>query len=149
MGEAQVHDQVVPLLGHTVAHAVDLQLFGIAVGDAHDHVVQQRAGQAVEAAVQLILGRTLHGDRSAFLFNDHLRAQRAGQLALGSLHSDHITLGDFHGHAGGDGNGHSADSRHCSIPSLPDERQDFAADMKLAGLLVGHDALGRGDDSDA
>ena len=45
----------------------------------------------VEAAVQLILGRTLHGDRGAFLFNDHLRAQRAGQLALGSLHSDHIT----------------------------------------------------------
>ena len=33
-----------------------------------DHVVQKRAGQAVEAAVQLILGRTLHGDRSAFLF---------------------------------------------------------------------------------
>ena len=31
--------------------------------------------------------------------------------------------------------------------SLPDERKDFAADIKLASLLVSHDALGSGHDS--
>ena len=35
------------------------------------------------------------------------------------------------------------------IPSLPNECQDFAADMGLAGLLVGHDALGRGHNGNA
>src|SRR5699024_1366321 len=31
-------------------------------------------------------------------------------------------------------------------PSLPDKRQDLAADMGCAGSLVSHDALGRGHD---
>ena len=35
------------------------------------------------------------------------------------------------------------------LPPLPDKRQDFAADMVLASLLIGHDALGRGNDGDA
>ena len=51
--------------------------------------------------------------------------------------------------ASGDGNGHSADSRHSSIPSLPYERKDFAADMVCASSLVGHNALGCGNDCDA
>ncbi|CAN4021128.1 Putative manganese efflux pump MntP, partial [Dysosmobacter welbionis] len=147
--EAQVHDQVLTLLGHTVADAVNLQLLLVAVGHTDDHVMEQSAGQAVEAAVQLVVGRTLHGDRAAFLFKNHLRAQSLRQLALGSLNGHHITLGDIDGDAGGNGNGHSANSRHGPIPSLPNECQDLAADMELAGLLVGHDALGRRDDSDA
>ena len=36
-----------------------------------------------------------------------------------------------------------------AVPPLPDERKDLAADMELAGFLVGHDALGGGDDGDA
>ena len=34
-----------------------------------------------------------------------------------------------------------------STPPLPDERQHFAADVFLAGPLVGDDALGGGEDS--
>ena len=36
------------LLGHTVAHAVDVQLLLEALGHTHHHVVEQGAGQAVE-----------------------------------------------------------------------------------------------------
>ena len=32
---------------------------------------------------------------------------------------------------------------------LPDEREDFAAELRLAGLLAGHDPLARADDDDA
>src|SRR4029078_9844548 len=32
---------------------------------------------------------------------------------------------------------------------LPDEREDFAAELRLARLLAGHDALARADDDDA
>ena len=35
------------------------------------------------------------------------------------------------------------------LPPLPDKRKDFAADMQLACLLVGHNALGRGNDGNA
>ena len=118
MREAQVHDQVLALLGHTVTHAVDLQLLLEALGHAGDHVGQQGAGQAVQAAVQLVVGRTLHGDRVAFLLNHHLGTQRTGQLTLGSLDGNHITLGDGNRHAGGNGNGHSTNSRHCSFALL-------------------------------
>ena len=34
-------------------------------------------------------------------------------------------------------------------PRLPNECETFAADVQLASLLVGHDALGRGNDGDA
>ena len=113
MGETQVHDQVLALLGNTVTDAVDVQLLLETVGDTDDHVVEQSTGQAVQAAVQLVIGRTLHGDRVAFLLNDHFRAQSTGQLALRSLHGDHVAVGHVHGNTGGNGNGHSANSRHC------------------------------------
>src|SRR5262245_26454546 len=38
--------------------------------------------------------------------------------------------------------------RDISSP-LPDVREDFAADLLLAGLAIGHHALGRGDERDA
>ena len=141
VGETQVHDQVRPLLGNTVTDAVDVQLLLEALGNTDDHVVEQGAGQAVNAAMQLIVGRTFHGDRRTFLFNDHLRPQALSQFALRSLDGDHIALSNVHGNTGGNGNGHSTNSRHCSIPSLPDECQDFAANVSCTSSLVGHDAL--------
>ena len=109
-------------------------------------LVEQGAGQAVNAAMQLIVGRTFHGDRRTFLFNDHLRPQALSQFALGSLDGDHIALSNVHGNTGGNGNGHSTNSRHCSNTSLPYECKDFAADVSRASSLVGHDALGSGYD---
>ena len=58
------------------------------------------------------------GYRVAFLLNHHLGTHRTGQLALGSLDGNHITLGDGNRHAGGNGNGHSTNSRHCSFALL-------------------------------
>ena len=110
MGIAKVHDQIGALLGDTVADAVDVQLLLEALGNTDDHVVEQSAGQAVNAAMQLIVGRTLHGDRRTFLLNDHLRPQALSQLALGSLDGDDIALGNVHGNTGGNGNGHSTNS---------------------------------------
>ena len=104
VGETQVHDQVRTLLGNTVTDAVDVQLLLEALGNTDDHVVEQGAGQAVNAAMQLIVGRTFHGDRRTFLFNDHLRPQALSQFALRSLDGDHIALSNVHGNTGGNGN---------------------------------------------
>src|SRR5690349_22331320 len=37
----------------------------------------------------------------------------------------------------------------CGTSRLPDEREDFAAELGLAGLRAGHDPLARADDDDA
>ena len=43
----------------TIADALDLQLLGEALGDADDHVVEQRTGQTMERAVLLFVVGTL------------------------------------------------------------------------------------------
>ena len=48
MGVADVQDELVALLGGTIANAVDFERLLVAIGDAADHVVQQSAGQAVQ-----------------------------------------------------------------------------------------------------
>ena len=70
------------------------------------------------------------------VLQDHLRTQSLRQSALGALDGDNVVLrnGDFH--TSGDGNGHSANSRHCSIPSLPNKRKDFTADVCCTSSLV-------------
>ena len=92
VGIPQVHDQLVALFGHTVAHAVDIQLLLEAVGHAHHHVVQQRAGQAVEGPV--LLGVVGAGDMEhALLHGDgHAGLELPGQGALGALDSDDVVV---------------------------------------------------------
>ena len=63
MGVADVQDELVALLGGTIANAVDFERLLVAIGDADDHVVQQSAGQAVQSAVLLAVVGT--GKREA------------------------------------------------------------------------------------
>ena len=58
VGVTQVHDELVALFAGTIANAVDLEFLLEALGHADDHVVDEAAGQAVEASVQLVFGRT-------------------------------------------------------------------------------------------
>ena len=118
MGEAQVHDQLVALLSHTVAHAVDVQLLLEALGDAHDHVVQQGAGQAVQAAVGLLVVGTGHMDHIALLGDGHGGMHLLRQGTLGALYGNQVTGFDLHVHTGGDGDRHSSDTRHILLSLL-------------------------------
>ena len=148
VGVTEVHDKVLAFLAGAVADAVDLQLLFKAVGHADDHVVDQRTGQTVQGTV--LLGVVGAGDVDDTIVDVdlHLGYEGALDAALGALDGDVIVLVDLDFNAGGNGDGCSTDSRHC-VPSLPYKRQDFAADMLLASLLVGHDALGGGDDGNA
>ena len=60
-----------------VADADDLELLGEAVGDADDHVVHQRAGQAVQRAVLALVVGTLDEQLVAVLAD----GDRAGDVA--------------------------------------------------------------------
>ena len=64
-----------------------------------------------------------------------------------ALDGNHIAFADDNFDASRDSNRHSTNSRHFQLPPLPNKCQDFAADMSCASLLVGHDALRSGDDS--
>ena len=50
VGEAEGELEVVALGRDAVADADDLELLGVALGDADDHVGDERAGQAVQRA---------------------------------------------------------------------------------------------------
>ena len=146
--EAQVHDQVLTFLHGSVADAVDRERLAEALGHADDHVVDQRAGQAVQGAVQFVIARAGDVDGVAFDRDGHVRVYVVRQGALRALDGDNVAIaGDFN--ACGDLNGSSTNSRHCSVPPLPHEREDFAADVLRTRFLVGHDALRGGDDRDA
>ena len=146
MGVADVQDELVALLGGTIANAVDFERLLVAIGDADDHVVQQSAGQAVQSAVLLTVVGTGNEKLSAFLLDGHARLELLGQGTLGALDGDKVAVRDGDFDTRGNGNGHFTNSTHCFIPSLPHERKDFAADVSRASSLVGHNALGGGDD---
>ena len=110
MGIAQVHNQLLALLGHTIADAVDFQLLAEALGNAFDHVVNQGAGQAMEASVLFLIVGALHGHNTVGNLDDHIRMKCFGQSTLGALHSDHIGVLDGHFHACRYGDRHFANS---------------------------------------
>ena len=112
MGEAHGEPQVGPLELGAVADALDLEGLGEAVGDAHDHVVQERAGEAVEGAV----GARIAGARDDHLRFFHGKSDIAGEgaleLALRTLDGDLVAIGDGDLDTAGDGNGLLADAGH-------------------------------------
>src|SRR4029450_11243134 len=72
--------------------------------------------------------------------------QLAGEGSLRTLDGERAPV-DRHVDAGRDGNGKATDSRN--LVGLPDVREDFAAQLRLARLLAGHDPLAGADDDDA
>ncbi|MBG9885092.1 hypothetical protein ABE10_00520, partial [Bacillus toyonensis] len=102
------------LLLDTVTGADDLEALGVALADADDVVVDESAGEAVESArLTLVVGA---GDQDLALLHRDLDGggHREGEFPLGALHR-HLSAVDRDGHARGDVNGKSSDTRHGSI----------------------------------
>ena len=90
MGEAQGEAQGFALLGYTVPNALDFQVFGIPFRNTDDHIVDQGTGQAVEAAVHLVVGRTGHGDHPIIQGHGQFFADLTAQFAFRSLNGDQV-----------------------------------------------------------
>jgi len=88
--------------GRPVAHADDLELLGEALGDTHDHVVDQRAHQTVHGAVLALVVGSLDHQRLAVLPDGDGAGDVALERTLGALHRD-VAVGDRHVDAVGDG----------------------------------------------
>ena len=100
-----------------VADALDLEALLEAVGDALDHVGDERARQPVQRAVLAAVGRardeSVAARRPARRHRD-VAVDALGQLALGAVDGHELGL-DRDGHAGGDGDGLSADTGHALL----------------------------------
>src|SRR6476661_7870818 len=131
----------------TVTRAVDLHLLLVALGDTEDHVVDERAGQAVaRARVALVVGALDLEVALAQLDRDRLNDGQ-GELTLGALDENVLAL-DLDVHTRGDGDRESSDSRHVSV-SLPDVGEDFPTHALLVCLAVGQQTVRRRQDRDA
>src|SRR5699024_10123524 len=117
MREAQRQDQLVALLGGTVADALDLEVFLEAFGDTDDHVVDDGAGQAVEAAGLLLVIGAGNQNLIALDLDVHEGMVFGMQGTLGALHGDGVLgLVDLDFHPRGNDDGFSSNSRHCLLP---------------------------------
>src|SRR5690348_11236180 len=143
---AQLQHQVLALDGGAIAHALDLQALGEALGDAGDHVVDESARRAPMDAGALGLVARLHHHLAVLHRGADLAAQRQLERAELALGGDGLP-GDLDGDALRDGYGVFADARHLVTSEYAAE--DFAADIGGAGLVVRHDAARRRQDGDA
>ena len=113
--EAQTHDQLSALLLGTVADAVDVQLLGVALLNALNHVVQQSAGQAVQRLVQMLVVGTLNSQHIALNLQNHIGMEGVAQGALRTLHGDSIALGNINRAVCRNDNRLLTNSRHFRI----------------------------------
>src|SRR5829696_6945018 len=94
-----------------VADALDLQRLGVALGDAVDHVEDERARQTVQRAVVRAVGRALDEDRGVLLLDGDVARDRLRELAAGAVHA-HDAGVDADRDAVGHGDGLLADAGH-------------------------------------
>ena len=132
-----------------VADADDLELLGEAVGDADDHVVDQRAGEAVQRAVLPLVVGPLDHERAARRWRTVMApGMRPGERALRALHRDgarpSMVTSTPPGTVMGD-----LPMRDIECSDSPHVAEDFAAHFALARLAVGHQPLAGGQDGHA
>src|SRR6476619_776583 len=144
VAEAELQLQILALHLRAVADALDLQALLEPLGDAGDHVGDQRPGQPVQRTVRPAVGRPGDGHVAVVLGHRDLRVDALRQLALRAL-DGHAAPADRHLDAGGDGNGFLTDAAHGS----PDVAQHLAADALFLGLAAGDDAARGGQNRDA
>ena len=117
MAEAERQlDGVVALRGGAIADADDLELLREALRHTEDHVVHQRAGQAVLRPVLALVVGTLDQDLCAVLAHGDVGREATEKRALGALHRD-LVAGNTDVDARGDGDGGFADTRHVTSHS--------------------------------
>src|SRR5439155_21758546 len=110
---AQVELELLADLRGAIAHAGDLESLAVAVGDADDHVVDERPGQPVELAMGLLLGRPADDDRAVLLADGHVGVELTAQGPLRARDREPPPL-DRHVDGRGDGDGHAADPGHVA-----------------------------------
>ena len=110
--EAQVHDQVLTLLGATITNTVAFQFLLVLLVDADDHVVQQSTGQTVQGAVLLQVVGTGDSDHAVVHGDGHVGAELLLQGALSALDGDNVVVSDANLHTSGDGDRSSTDTTH-------------------------------------
>src|SRR3954454_13162968 len=94
-----------------VADALDLERLREAVGDAGDHVRDQRAREPVQRAVLRAVGRAGDEELLALLADLDRAVLALLEIAAGAGHAHDLGL-DRHGDAGGNGDGLLADAGH-------------------------------------
>ena len=135
MREAQGQGQLAALLGGTIADALNFQILTEALGNTDDHVMDQGAGQAMEAACLLLVIGAGNQNLIALDSNSHQRMKLGMQGTLGALNGDSV-LGriDLHFHTGGNDDGFSSNSRHCLYPFLTTQRRELHRRREQRGL---------------
>jgi hypothetical protein len=116
VAEAERELQVAAPSGDSVADADDLEPLGVALGDALDHVGDERAGEPVEGAHLVLVVGPGHL-QGAVVGAADLDRRRDGvrECALGSLDGD-VTAVDGHVDTGRHRDGQASDTRHVVLP---------------------------------
>src|SRR6201996_9545009 len=150
VGEAERQLEVFPFQRGAVADALDLEALLEAVGDALDHVRDQRAGEPVEGAVLAAIGRPGDEDRALLLGHGHVLGVGLRELAFRPFDDD-VARGDRHRHGVGDRYRFSSDSTHLKLvpSSSPDVGDYLAADALLTCFVTGHHTVRGADDRGA
>ena len=112
MGVANVQHELLALHLRPVANADDLEVLREAGGRSDDHVVDERTGEAVQRTVALIIARTLDGENTVVLLEDHVLRNLLRQLALGAFHGHNIRFIDRDCHSGRNADRKFSDTRH-------------------------------------
>ena len=99
MREAEREVQILALLCRTIADTADLKGLREAFRHTDHHVVDERAGKAVERPVHFIVRRTGDGYDTFLDGYFHIRMDLARKLALRALHFHEIIRTDRDGNA--------------------------------------------------
>src|SRR5208282_4072956 len=148
--------QVLALHRGAIADAVDLEPLFEALGDAGDQIGDQGARRAPLRACPQGVGARIDHDAAALELDRHIVVQHDFERAFRPLHLHGLTR-DIGGDPGGDRDWFIADAGHgwlsvarFRLRSRSKYRaEDFAADIGVAGVVIGHDALGCRNAGDA
>jgi hypothetical protein len=98
--------------------------------------------------VLLALGGRGDGNDAVLLLDQHIRMGIHFEIALGALDGDVVALTDGDGYAGRDSISFLPILDITNTPFLPYEGENFAAYVSLSSLLICHNTLRSGNDSD-
>src|SRR5579884_2494168 len=113
-----LNDQGIASFVGTIANAVNLKLFGIASSDANNHIIDQRAIQAVLRSMFFAVRRTRNVEGPIFEFESQSGIDLLRQLAFGAFDRYKIVLGPVHLHLWWNGDRSASNTRHEKPPSL-------------------------------
>ena len=100
--EAQGELEVLALLLHAVTDAGELELLLEALGNANNHVVDERTSQTMQGSVKLILRRTCYRNNIAFHCDFHIFVKLTRELTFRTFYCHLIFITKRDGYASWD-----------------------------------------------